>query len=305
MTQTYFAYHLTHFFGPFSRGNYHTNSEKAREGDLVYVVSGDDSDVDFGKDYSLEGVFRIYRRTVGTWKLRSLTGEPREFRYRLSMVPVNVPDKPIPLTRAGWYSRDEVHRYFSSGQNFNPLPTMPNYKERFDTLLSGFGDTTGEALAEDLAEIERKVADITERDRLTKARVGQGKYRSDVTALWGLGGVCPLTGIDIAELLVASHIKPWRESNDEERLDPANGLLLATHADKLFDKYLLSFRYDRGDFKAVLHPRVMAVAGVLGIKVGQRLNASHVGFSQTERLRAYLKQHCARFEEQVKKDAPE
>ncbi|MTH94581.1 HNH endonuclease signature motif containing protein, partial [Roseibium sp. RKSG952] len=41
--------------------------------------------------------------------------------------------------------------------------------------------------------------------------------------------------------LVASHIKGWRHSNNMERLDPNNGLLLAPHIDKLFDKGQISF----------------------------------------------------------------
>ena len=47
--------------------------------------------------------------------------------------------------------------------------------------------------------------------------------------------------IDEKGLLIASHIKPWRESNNEERLDGSNGLLLSPHIDKLFDKHLISF----------------------------------------------------------------
>ena len=50
-----------------------------------------------------------------------------------------------------------------------------------------------------------------------------------------------LTGIRLNELLRASHIKPWRISSDAERLDSANGILLAAHVDILFDKGLISF----------------------------------------------------------------
>jgi predicted restriction endonuclease len=42
-------------------------------------------------------------------------------------------------------------------------------------------------------------------------------------------------------MLRASHVKPWKASNDHERLDPENGLLLAAHVDALFDRGLISF----------------------------------------------------------------
>jgi hypothetical protein len=65
MSRTFFAYHLTHVFGPFDLGSYHTNSGKPAEGDLAYVVSGDRDHEVLGVDYFLEGVFRIRRRNAG------------------------------------------------------------------------------------------------------------------------------------------------------------------------------------------------------------------------------------------------
>jgi putative restriction endonuclease len=45
-------------------------------------------------------------------------------------------------------------------------------------------------------------------------------------------------------VLIASHIKPWRKSTDEEKLDQNNGLLLSPHVDRLFDSGLISFADD-------------------------------------------------------------
>ena len=54
-----------------------------------------------------------------------------------------------------------------------------------------------------------------------------------------------VTGLTLAEVLRASHIKPWAEcETDEERLDVFNGLLLAPHLDALFDKGLITFSDD-------------------------------------------------------------
>lgn len=79
----------------------------------------------------------------------------------------------------------------------------------------------------------------TQRAALIKARLGQGEYRRRLMDLWQ--GRCALTGCDIPEALIASHAKPWRLCNNEERLDPYNGLLLAAHVDALFDQGLISF----------------------------------------------------------------
>lgn len=81
----------------------------------------------------------------------------------------------------------------------------------------------------------------TEIETLIKARLAQGKFRKDVLKLYPS---CPLTGLDIEPLLIASHIKPWSVCNNNERLDPFNGLMLAPHIDALFDKGLITFDTD-------------------------------------------------------------
>ena len=57
-------------------------------------------------------------------------------------------------------------------------------------------------------------------------------------------GRCVVTGIDNVGLLIASHIKPWKVSDDVERLDGHNGLLLSPHIDKLFDSGYITFSSD-------------------------------------------------------------
>ena len=81
----------------------------------------------------------------------------------------------------------------------------------------------------------------TEIETLIKARLAQGKFRKDVLKLYPS---CPLTGLDIEPLLIASHIKPWSKCNNEERLDPSNGLMLAPNIDALFDSRLITFETD-------------------------------------------------------------
>lgn len=79
----------------------------------------------------------------------------------------------------------------------------------------------------------------TERIAQVRQRVGQDHFRAALMEYWG--GKCPITGITEPALLRASHIKPWKDSTDAERLDVHNGLLLAVHLDAAFDAGLISF----------------------------------------------------------------
>ncbi|SFQ02433.1 HNH endonuclease [Nitrosomonas cryotolerans] len=78
----------------------------------------------------------------------------------------------------------------------------------------------------------------TERQQLVRARIGQGVFREKIITEWRK---CCVTGCDYVGVLRASHIKPWRDSTNGERLDKFNGLLLSPNLDVLFDKGLISF----------------------------------------------------------------
>jgi len=69
------------------------------------------------------------------------------------------------------------------------------------------------------------------------ARRGQGLFRSNLEKI---EKSCRLTGVSDKRFLIASHIKPWRDSDNREKLDRNNGLLLSPHADKLFDNGWIS-----------------------------------------------------------------
>jgi HNH endonuclease len=79
----------------------------------------------------------------------------------------------------------------------------------------------------------------TEAERLVIQRIGQDVFRSALMDYWN--GRCPLTGITDPALLRASHIVPWSDCNDEQRLDVHNGLLLSALWDAAFDCGLVSF----------------------------------------------------------------
>ena len=85
----------------------------------------------------------------------------------------------------------------------------------------------------------RQFSEHTEAERMVKQRIGQNILREAL--LKQEVGQCMVTGLAMPELLVASHIKPWRDATDEERLCLDNVLLLAPHIDSLFDKGLITF----------------------------------------------------------------
>jgi predicted restriction endonuclease len=71
------------------------------------------------------------------------------------------------------------------------------------------------------------------------ARRGQGRFKENVISQKET--YCRITKVDRIEHLRASHIKPWRDSDNDERLDGENGLLLTPTIDHLFDRGFISF----------------------------------------------------------------
>lgn len=126
----------------------------------------------------------------------------------------------------------------------------------------------------------------TERQQLSRARLGQGRFRSDLMDDWK---GCPLSGITRPDLLRASHIKPWRVSSHRERLDPNNGLLLAVHLDCLFDKGLISFDDDGGLLVAkALSPQEQASLGLHGVKPSIPLRDGNRSYLDHHRKHVFL-----------------
>jgi hypothetical protein len=78
----------------------------------------------------------------------------------------------------------------------------------------------------------------TIKERLVKTRIGQSKFKQK---LINRECKCAICGVEDISFLIASHIKPWSESSNEERLDVHNGLLLCPNHDSLFDKGFITF----------------------------------------------------------------
>lgn len=85
----------------------------------------------------------------------------------------------------------------------------------------------------------KDIPNVTERQGLVTSRVGQGAYRKSVLYRWNYR--CAVTGYSKNEVLIASHILPWKDATNEQRLDVNNGILLSPTYDALFDQHLISF----------------------------------------------------------------
>lgn len=119
--------------------------------------------------------------------------------------------------------------------------------------------------------------DITEKNTLVKSRIGQGVFREKLIAYWTC---CSVTGFKDTDLLIASHIKPWHVSNNAERLDVCNGLLLVPNLDRAFDAGLITFE-ESGKIK--ISPQ-FAESEKLGVMPDLRV-------SLTPKHDAYMKFH--------------
>lgn len=95
-------------------------------------------------------------------------------------------------------------------------------------------------------EIEREIQVVksntkitnTEKESIVTSRIGQGDFRKRLIQYWH---GCAISRFNKYDILIASHIKPWRDATNDERLDIFNGLLLLPNYDKLFDKGYISF----------------------------------------------------------------
>ena len=113
------------------------------------------------------------------------------------------------------------------------------------------------ALKEDIGDTTKSIQ--------TKIRIGQDKFRKNLLKYLK---VCPITGIDESRILLASHIKPWALSTNEERLDINNGFIFSPTIDKLFDKGLITFENNK---ELIISPTLSEVnVSSIGIIAGKK-----------------------------------
>lgn len=132
----------------------------------------------------------------------------------------------------------------------------------------------------------RSVNKSTESIGMTKQRIGQTKFREGLLTKWG--NRCAVTSFNAPAILKASHIIPWKDSTDSQRLDIENGLLLSPNLDDLFDKHLISFK---DDGQILISKRLESTNYVkLGIDTSMKLREVSTG------MKPYLQHHRNRMQ---------
>jgi len=137
-------------------------------------------------------------------------------------------------------------------------------REQVDDTLARSKPTLLDELADDLERTIQSRQDIpeTEKQQLIMARRGQGLYRA---RLESIEKCCRVTGVSQPSHLRASHLKPWRDSTDFEKLDGNNGLLLSPHVDHLMDRGFISFT-DSGEI--LISPQLdLSVLKLWGVNI--------------------------------------
>lgn len=149
-----------------------------------------------------------------------------------------------------------------------------------------------QSVLDDIAEGEIKKQAIlqTEQEQLIKARRGQGFFRF---SLERIEKGCRLTGLNDKRFLIASHIKPWRISDNIEKLDGNNGLLLSPHVDRLFDRGWISFS-NQGEI-------LFSSDGITLLMKTWGLNPTKNVGSFNERQRQYLNYHRSKIFKSARK----
>ena len=92
---------------------------------------------------------------------------------------------------------------------------------------------------------------------------------------------CAVTKTSIRKILIASHIVPWSESTEKERLDENNGILLSPLYDALFDRHLISFG---DDGRIILSDKIANEINILQIDQQAEITVN-------DEMKPFLKRH--------------
>jgi putative restriction endonuclease len=143
--------------------------------------------------------------------------------------------------------------------------------------------TAHSSLAPDIKTILNSREDVTTKVALINARLGQGEFRARVLSKWG--SQCCVTGSITLDAVRASHIKPWRDSKNKERLDPSNGLPLIATLDALFDARLITFS---SEGKLLVSKRLASpedrILGLAGLHLLKRPDAQTCKYLEHHRV---------------------
>ncbi|MCT6929630.1 MAG: HNH endonuclease [Lysinibacillus fusiformis] len=161
-------------------------------------------------------------------ELKTFGESPNQFQnYKAHLTMINI--EPEGVSRE-WLA--QLKNINGDNQKYAPKEWI-NFLENGPTNLNPLNSKYKEAIDDTY-----NVTLPSEKQYLRKVRATQGKFRE---SLLKDSSVCKVCGMNIPDLLVASHIKPWKDSNDNERIDFYNGLLLCPAHNAAFDSGYISF----------------------------------------------------------------
>jgi hypothetical protein len=189
------------------------------------------------------------------------------------------------------YAKPHSYRETIQRKIEDHCPQSTNYKRQkpayFERTSRGVYKLIVSKESNVLDEIEKfkgtyEALDDTTKLSVIESRIGQGKFRDSLISYWK---ACSITGFNNYSLLVASHIKPWSKSNNHERLDKFNGLLLLPNLDKAFDLGFISF----DDNGLIIVSHMLKDADVFGItnNMSIEVNKQHLPYLEFHRKNVF------------------
>jgi hypothetical protein len=137
-------------------------------------------------------------------------------------------------------TEDEVKEYFHEPDStFKKLTRSQGLRTTNEERKKAFLDMLDKrvefkSISVDDPDTSRDDHTEAEKDYIAKRRVCQGEFRKKLLSRWG--NRCAVCGMTIGKLLEACHIKPWGDSDDEERREPNNGFILSENPDNTHSK---------------------------------------------------------------------
>jgi len=234
-----------------SRNRFYDNMTEVRPGDVVFsfcntliravgIASGVASTAEMPPEFLRSGATWSGEGWLVPVEFTELESPVKPRDYMPVLRPL-LPDRYSPLQQTG---RGNQGVYLTAVSDRLAAALVDLLGQQVEQVVNSVAPPVLQQIQEDETEralAEREDLTQTEKDRLVKARLGQGLFKARVMSIEKR---CRVTGVTNREHLRASHIKPWRCSTDSEKLDGNNGLLLAPHVDHLFDYGYISFSDD-------------------------------------------------------------
>lgn len=285
-------YHKTDVMGAFDSKKFFSDKRAFQSNDRVYVISSLQSSN--GTTPFIEGLFLITKVKTGPFSFSN-----SNYKYSFDLQPLIQPKMPIPLSQI----QAKLGRKTFASRYMNQ--TIPNLTDdevnEFNSILSagnaGKKSDENYVLKTDLENINQG---DTEKTATILSRLGQGKFRQNVSKVWGVKQeVCLLSGLMLPDILTASHIVPWRECTGEKsswRLDGANGVLLSGNYDRLFDRHLISFARQGASCVIQISKRLSnSHRAQLGLTSDLYLSPNNMSGEDRERFFGYMTMHYEQF----------